>query len=373
MKTLGTLVALITLAAIAACGGSSPATTGSGANKTYNLNVVVAWPSAPPICCMMDQAAGDLGYYKKQHLNVTFTGVAGSALAVQTLVAGRADVSSGTAVAAGIGAYVAGTTDIRYIGGELNSNPQINKLKWLFAGTKNINKPADLKGKNIGVSAGANPTDPGYVEIHELLNSVGLKDNDVNWVVAGAGGARIQALVAGRIDFTQDVTPELSYMVQSAPNLQLIWFDPVGAQPGWNGCACWFAMASTYQDPDKKEAIQRYVNGTLQMIRDLSEKPDIFQKAMALYVDMKPQTADSIKTTYDYWRVQYQNNGCMNLTDMSTWFTSTYLTMVNPAVKGKVTLKQVVDPQFVVSALKTLGADKNAYWDPPQLTFPAGA
>jgi ABC-type nitrate/sulfonate/bicarbonate transport system substrate-binding protein len=351
---------------------TAAATASAAARKTLDLTVVLAWPAAPPICCMMDQAAKDLGYYKKHDLNVNFVGVSGSALTIQTLAAGKADVASGTAVAAGIGAYVAGSTDIRYIGGELNSNPQINKLKWLFSGLKTINTPADLKGKTIGVSAGANPTDPGYVEIHALLLSAGLTDNDVNWVVAGTGAARIQALVAGRIDFTQNVNPELSYQILAEPKLQNVWWDPVGTQGGWNGCACWFAMATAYNDPDKKEAIQRYVDATIEMIRDLAEKPDVFKQAMSLYTDMKPQTAESIQTIYDYWRLQYQANGAMNLIDMSNWFNNTYLTTINTSAKGKVTLRQVVDTQFVDSALKTLGVDTNAYWDPPQLTFPVG-
>src|SRR5579884_2321022 len=285
-RTVGALLAAL---AVAACGGATSASNGAS-SRAYSLTVALPWPNKPPVCCMMEPAAKDLGYYKRQ-----------------TLVAGRADVA-GAAVAAGIGAYAAGTTDIRYIGGELNSNPSLTHQKWYFGAKTSINTVADLKGKRIGLVTGPNPTDPGYVQIHALLASAGLTDKDVTWVVAGTQDARAQALVAGRIDFTT-IPMEMSYILTPANGLHLVAFDPVGANMGWGGCECWFTTAAALKDPERREAITRFVVATMQMIRDLVKSQATFKKAMGLYLDMSQETSQSIENTWNYERVQYQANG----------------------------------------------------------------
>ena len=356
-RILATAVALL---AVAACGGTGSTSTqsSSGASaQTLNLTVALPWPGKPPICCMMEQSADQLGYYKKQGLDVTFVGSNGSAASIQTLVAGRADVA-GAAVAAGIGAYAAGSTDVRYIGGELNADNARYPQKWLFAVSKSVNKPSDLKGKTIGLNAGANPTDPGYVEFHALLQANGMSDGDVHYVVAGAADQRVQALIAGRVDAIQWVTPELSYAIQKSSNAQVVTWDPVGATQYWNGCECWFTTATALKDKTKREAIQRFVNGTVLMIRDLIANSQTFTNSMGLWVDMSPQTSTSIKAVQDYWKTQYQGNGCMNLTDMNAWMNDVYLKKTNPTAAGKVTLKQVVDPSLVKATLDKYGTDK---------------
>ncbi|HLH69869.1 MAG TPA: ABC transporter substrate-binding protein [Candidatus Dormibacteraeota bacterium] len=367
-RALGALLAVL---AVAACGGASSA-SGSGPSKSYALTVALPWPGKPPVCCMMEPAAKDLGYYKRQGLEVTFVNVStASAGTIQTLVAGRADVA-GAAVAAGIGAYAAGSTDIRYIGGELNSDPSLTHQKWYFGAKTSINTVSDLKGKRIGLAIGPNPTDPGYVQIHALLASAGLTDKDVTWVVAGTQDARAQALVAGRIDFTT-IPMELSYILTPANGLHLVAFNPVSGNTGWGGCECWFTTASALKDPEKREAITRFVVATMQVIRDMVRSESVFKKAMGLYLDMSQETPQSIDNTWNYEKVQYQANGCMNLTEMTTWFDDVYLKTVNPSADGKVTLRQVVDPSIVKAALGRIGVDKAAYWDPPQLTFPSAS
>ncbi len=367
-RTVGALLAAL---AVAACGGATSASNGAS-SRAYSLTVALPWPNKPPVCCMMEPAAKDLGYYKRQNLDVTFVNVStASAGTIQTLVAGRADVA-GAAVAAGIGAYAAGTTDIRYIGGELNSNPSLTHQKWYFGAKTSINTVADLKGKRIGLVTGPNPTDPGYVQIHALLASAGLTDKDVTWVVAGTQDARAQALVAGRIDFTT-IPMEMSYILTPANGLHLVAFDPVGANMGWGGCECWFTTAAALKDPERREAITRFVVATMQMIRDLVKSQATFKKAMGLYLDMSQETSQSIENTWSYERVQYQANGCMNLTEMTAWFDNVYLKSINPSANGKVRLRQVVDPSIVKTALSRIGLDRTAYWDPPQLTFPAGS
>jgi len=341
----------------------------SAAEKPLPLTVAVPFPAKPPICCMAVPAAKDLGYYQRAGVDVTIVNVGtASTGTIQMLVAGRTDVATAS-IASGLGAYVAGATDVRFIGAELNAIYSINKLKWVFAAKSNINGVADLKGKTIGIPAGPNPTDPVYVQISALLKSAGLTDRDVRWTVAGAPAARVQALTAGRIDFTQ-MPMEMSYFVTPDKGLHLLSFDPVGANSGWNGCQCWFTTSKTLTDPAKREAIQRFVEATALAVRDMARDKATFLKAMALYVDMNAQTPKSIDDTFNYYRLQYTSNGGMNFDHMNAWLNDVYFAAVNPAAKGKFTLKQVTDPSFVKMFLEKNGIEKDAYWDPPQLTPP---
>lgn len=367
MKRLMAAVALAM--AVAACGGTATSTS-SSSTRTYDLTVALPWPAKPPVCCMMEPAASDLGYYRKQNLNVTFVNVqTASAGTIQTLVAGRADIA-GASIAAGLAGYSSGATNVRYVGGELNSTPSLNHLKWFFAGKSSINQPSDLKGKSIGLALGPNPSDPGYVQIHAVLASANLTDKDVNWTIAGTQATREQALVAGRIDFTT-IPMEDSYLLTPSTGLHLIFWDPLGGQTGWGGCECWFATTDVLKDPGKREAIQRFVNGTILMIRDLIKDEMTFKKAESLYLDMSRQTQDSIDNTWNFEKVQYQANGCMSLNLMTDWFNKVYTATINPVARGKFTLKDVVDTSFVKAALNKYGTDKSATWDPPQLSLPS--
>jgi ABC-type nitrate/sulfonate/bicarbonate transport system substrate-binding protein len=339
------------------------------ADKPIPLTVAVPFPAKPPICCMAVPAAKDLGYYQRAGLDVTIVNVGtASTGTIQMLVAGRTDIATAS-IASGLGAYVAGANDVRFIGAELNAIYTINKLKWVFAAKSSIKNVADLKGKTIGIPAGPNPTDPVYVQISALLKSGGLTDRDVRWTVAGAPAARVQALTAGRIDFTQ-MPMEMSYFVTPDKGLHLLSFDPVGANNGWNGCQCWFTTTKVLTDPAKREAVQRFVEATALAVRDMARDKETFLKAMGLYVDMSVQTAKSIDDTFNYYRLQYTSNGGVNFEHMNTWLNEVYFAAVNPAAKGKFTLKQVADPSFVKAFLDKNGTAAEAYWDPPQLTPP---
>ena len=339
------------------------------ADKTLSLTVAVPFPAKPPICCMAVPAAQDLGYYKRAGLDVKIINVGtASTGTIQMLVAGRTDVATAS-IASGLGAFAAGATDVRFIGAELNAIYSINKLKWTFVAKDTIKTVADLKGKTVGIPAGPNPTDPVYVLINALLKSAGMTDRDVRWTVAGMPAARVQALTAGRIDFTQ-MPMEMSYFVTPDKGLHLLAFDPAGANNGWNGCQCWFTTTKTLADPEKREAVQRFVDATALAVRDMARDKALFLKAMGLYTDMTVQTPKSIDDTFNYYRLQYMSNGGVNFEHMNTWLNDVYFAAVNPAAKGKFTLKQVSDPSFVKGFLDKNGTDKDAYWDPPQLIPP---
>jgi hypothetical protein len=362
------LVAFLASACGTSSSSSTPAASGS-ALKPLSLTVALPWQPPAPLCCMMEEAAQNAGLFAKEKLTVNFVHQVGSALPIQTLVAGRADLT-GAAAPAGIAAYTNGASDVRYIGGVLNSNYELTNIGFLFAGTKGITKPANLRGKRIGLAASASPSDPGYVEISGLLAEAGLSPADVNWVVIGNQGLRDSALLAGRIDFTTISIADVP-TIESNGNYHVLDLKPGSSQfQGWQGCECWWTTTSVLSDPDKAEAIQRYMAATLQMSRELISSESTFVRyATEFDPSFADETAAQQRFAWSFQREQYQPNGCFNLTEMQQYLTQYYLKSVDPGAKGKLSkVTQFASSKMIKAVLGKIGVDKSMRWDPPQYT-----
>lgn len=367
------LIAVLALSVLlgTACGSASTSSTPAAASsvKPLSLTVTLPWQAPAPLCCMMEEAAQEAGLFAKQNLTVTFVHQTGSALPIQTLVAGRTDLA-GAAAAAGIAAYANGARDIRFIGGVLNSNYQLTKIGFLFAGAKGIKTPADLKGKTIGLAQSASPADPGYVEITGLLAEAGLKSSDVKWAIIGNQPLRDTALLAGRIDFT-------SISILDAPTIEanssyhVLDLRPGASQfQGWQGCECWFTTTSVLSDPDKVQALQRYVTGTLQMIRLLiSSEPEFVRYATKFYPNFGSETPAQQRFAWSFQRQQYQANGDFNLKEMQQYLKQYYLKSIDPGARGTLTsVTPFTSSKIIKPALSKVGVDTSVHWDPPQYT-----
>jgi hypothetical protein len=316
---------------------------------------------------MMEEAAQEAGLFAKEKLTVNFIHQTGSALPIQTLVAGRTELA-GAAAATGIAAYTNGASSIRYIGGVLNSNYELTNIGFLFAGAKGITKPADLKGKSIGLTEGANPSDPGYVEISALLAEAGLSPSDVNWVVIGNQPLRDSALLAGRIDFTTISIADVP-TIESNSNYHVLDLKPGSSQfQGWQGCECWWTTTSVLSDPEEAEAIQRYMTGTLQMTRELiNSEPTFVRYATKFDPSFADETAAEQRFAWSFQREQYQPNGCFNLTEMQQYLTRYYLKSIDPGARGTLTkVTQFTSSKLIKAVLGQIGVDTSVRWDPPQ-------
>lgn len=366
------LIAALAVVALlaAACGSdassSTPGSSGSGL-KPLSLTVALPWqPPAPP-CCLMEEAAQEAGLFAKENLTVNFIHQTGSTLPIQTLVAGRTDLA-GAAAASGISAYANGAGSIRFLGGVLNSNYELTNIGFLFAGSKAITKPADLKGKRIGITESASPADPGYVEVSSLLAEAGLTPADVGWVVIGNQALRDTALLAGRIDFTTISISDVP-TVESNSNYHVLDLRPGTAQfQGWQGCECWWTTTSVLSNPDKAEAIQRYMTATLEMSRELiSSEPTFVRYATKFNPAFAGETAAQQRFAWSFQREQYQPNGCFNLTEMQQYLTQYYLKSINPDARGKLTkVTQFTSSKMIKAVLGKIGVDNSVRWDPPQ-------
>lgn len=134
--------------------------------------------------------AQEAGLFKKYDLEVPLIFVTAGAPAVATILAGDSEVTQQGAAALSR-AFVQGNRDVVFIGGIKSI------LTHSIIAKPDIKRPADLKGKRIGVSRiGSNPH---YFAV-QALRHFGLESRDVSYIQAGGAPETLAALVAQGID-----------------------------------------------------------------------------------------------------------------------------------------------------------------------------
>lgn len=152
--------------------------------------VVAGWskPITEVTPLLIDQ---DKGFYKAQGLALEFVPGAGSADALRNILAGQADVAFCDPLT--FFAALDKGTKLRAI---YDIYPR-NVFNVVALKGSGISKPADLKGKRIGVYSLASGTRQG---LQVLLHSAGLSEADVTVVVTGV--LNFAPLMQGQVDAT---------------------------------------------------------------------------------------------------------------------------------------------------------------------------
>jgi len=139
--------------------------------------------------------ARDQGFFRKQGLDVELVYMPSAPVALSAMAHGDSQVNTGSASGAILGA-MAGGLDLVFVAG------LINKLTGVIVTGPNINSPADLKGKTIGVTSigGGNWVFTMLALEHWKLD---IKRDNITIRVIGSDAVRAQAIANGTIDATQ--------------------------------------------------------------------------------------------------------------------------------------------------------------------------
>jgi NitT/TauT family transport system substrate-binding protein len=155
--------------------------------------------SAPVVTIFPVWMAEAGGFYAKEGLKVDVVSMEGGSRGVQVLLSGEIQ---GMHVGVGpvIQANRAGA-DIRAITSTANTIPITIFTK------PEIKSAADLKGKNVGISAFGSETD---IAISLALKKLGIDRKDVTILQIGGSSQRFAALTAGRVDAVPLLEPAIS-------------------------------------------------------------------------------------------------------------------------------------------------------------------
>ncbi len=166
----------------------------------------------------MPWVAQEAGLFKKYNLDFALVFIASSPSVTAAMLGGDAEISLGGGEGP-IRAYVQGANDFVFVAGFKNV------LTHSIVARPDIKKPADLRGKKIGINrVGSNPH---YFAVQALRRS-GIDPAEVNFIQSGGSPETLVALLSGGLDAaslnppadTQAVARGMHYVIYG-PELRL--------------------------------------------------------------------------------------------------------------------------------------------------------
>jgi NitT/TauT family transport system substrate-binding protein len=154
-----------------------------------------------------------MGWFKREGLNVNLIKTNGSTAALQAVASGSADIAYASSL--NIAAAVDKGVPVKAFAGLT--------VQWpYFIGVppgSPIKKVSDLKGKRVGVISLASAS---YADIRANLKLAGLKETDVTIVPVGAGARAAAALKAREVDAVDSYSDSFTVMKQNGVDLTLL-------------------------------------------------------------------------------------------------------------------------------------------------------
>ena len=174
--------------------------------------------SARVLSQSMPWVAREAGLFRKYNLDFDLVFIASSPSVTAAMLSGEAEISLGGGEGP-IRAYVQGASDFVFVGGFKNV------LTHSIVGRADLKRPADLKGKKVGINrVGSNPH---YFAVQALRRN-GIDPAEVNLIQSGGSPETLAALLSGNLDAaslnppadTQALARGLHYVI-NGPELKL--------------------------------------------------------------------------------------------------------------------------------------------------------
>ena len=314
--------------AVAPAAPPTPAAAPTAAASTNGLTYVqVALGFVPSVQSAPFYVAQDRGYYAAEGLDVEFK--YGTIQNVLGLVS-QGDIAFASASGDALMPQRQQGVNVTYVLSFWTKNP-IGALAIAGNNTPPLQVPADLKGKNVGVSA---PNSSTHFGLKALLKAANLTDDDVHLVAIGT--TEVEALIQKRIDVAMTFLPNEAAQMKSLglPTETIAVADYMDyAPPG--------LVAGDKTIQEHPELVQKFVNATLRGLRDtLADPGTAFEASLKrmpeLSPDNQPLQRDVLTATLEYYKPR--PTGSLGSTDVQTW------TRTQDFLKSIGVISQTIDP-----------------------------
>lgn len=250
--------AIVILTIILAACGTPSTSTGNGPQRV-SLKIMVGGLSKQ--IYLPNMLTKQLGYFDEQNLDVTLIDEASGQSSEDEVLAGQ--------VEAGSGSYNH-TIELQAAGKKMECVVQLDiapgEAEVVSSKATGINTPADLKGKNLGVTELGSGTE---TLTRAILQKAGVAPNSGHYIPVGAGNTFIAAMQQGKIDAGMTTEPTISRIVSSGAGKVLVDLrSPQATQQALGGnypFICVF-MNNTYVNAHK-EVVQRLVNAYVKTLK----------------------------------------------------------------------------------------------------------
>lgn len=323
---------------VAGCGGATPTGQGAAGGDPIPVTFLNVIP-IESLTYTPEIIAKASGHFAAEGLDVQFQVTRGSAQAIQTVIAGSAQITR------------VGDTEMMVAAGERDAPvkavaqpSQQSTLRILSSSERPVATPQDMRGKTIGI-----PSEGGTSEtmVDTLATSAELTDADLSKQVVGLSPGVFDLVKQGRID-AYLVAMDASVVVkQQEPSAVVL--DPAQFIAG--GTQVYMASQQSLDDPAKRDVVQRYLRAIKaameQVIADESldktlellgseydipvlDQPEVAKETLRTYVaSWQANEGPLLETPADKWTAIYDeavNVGQVPAgLDPSGWFTNELL------------------------------------------------
>ncbi|HZT26327.1 MAG TPA: ABC transporter substrate-binding protein [Pseudolabrys sp.] len=320
----------------AACAGAGPA----GAEPALApFTIIVTESQTPPVPNSILELAGQLGFYKREGLDVTLKRVAGTPLAVAALLSGEGDMAN-VSLQAVLKLAGRGNTSLRAV-----SSPD-RSLSYVVVASDRVRSLTELRGKVFGIGQ-VGTLDNSLTWL--VLRRHGLDPGALRTVSVGRPQARLAALAAGKIDATTISLGSWTTLADKSGLRLLISKEdffhsaPVTAKVN---------VVSVRTLTERRTAVEKVIMALIKLARWLAADRQRWADAMALArPDLRRADLEQLAAAYGHeWCV----DGCF---DVETLENSARILMTDPEHERKEppATVQWADFSIVNSVLHKLG------------------
>ena len=237
--------------------------------------------------------ARDQGFFRKQGVDVELVYMPSAPVSLASIAHGDSQLNTGSASGAILGAMASGL-DLVFVAG------LINKLSGVIIAGPNINSPADLKNKTIGVTSigGGNWVFTMLALEHWKLD---VKRDNITIRVMGNDATRAQAITTGAIDATQLSAYSLVAPLKRQGAKMLADLPDLGVP--YQGVTVFTRRGYLNQNPDLVEKVLTGIVEAIAFIQDPANKAAVMRTlAKGLRLPKPEDTAEgyeSVKVLFE--------------------------------------------------------------------------
>jgi NitT/TauT family transport system substrate-binding protein len=254
-------VGILSILILSACGSTT--STGGTSSGPIHLKIMVGGLNKQ--IYLPNELTQRLGYFTEQGLDVTLIDEASGQSSEEQVLAGQVDAGSGS---------YNHTIELQAAGKNMECVVQMDIAPGeaeVVAANKasSISGPADLKGKNLGVTELGSGT---QTLTQAILNKAGVDPTSAHYIPVGAGDTFIAAMQQGKIDAGMTTEPTISRLVSSGVGKVLVDLrTPSSTQQALGGnypFICLF-MSNSYVD-SHRAVVQKIVNAYVKTLKWIS-------------------------------------------------------------------------------------------------------
>lgn len=324
---------------LAGCGGATPAAQGGGEGGTTKVTFLNVLP-IESLTFTPEIIAKAGGHFAAEGLDVEFQVTRGSAQAIQTVIAGTAQLTriSDSELMVATGERNAPITGV-------GQPSQQSTLRIVSSASDPISGPEDMRGKTIGI-----PSEGGTSEtlVDVLAASAGLTEADLSKQVVGLAPGVFDLVKQGRIDGYLVTLDTAVALQQQEPDAVVL--DPSQMISG--GTQLYITNKQALNDPAQRDTVERYLRAvraamesviadesldkTLEMLGSeydipILRQPEVAKETLRSYIaSWQANGGPLLETSPEKWTGIYQESVSVGLVpdgqDPSAWFTNDLLT-----------------------------------------------